>query len=629
MSDDINTAQDNRSWIKWDTPYRKTKQYKKGCKPEFIKIGENSQPIQVDGWTGKRSAIGKIFEHFYDSNKCFMENVDTLEWLGNEDKIPKMIVNSAGREVNRVKIIEDKLFAYPTSTSWTIEKDMLKIFRECEIKDVYYQLRNSENNSEVTNEIQPNFENIYLVNPYPYGPTKQSEAESMINETKNWHYGGRTRPMAESIKIGDVLIMVAKQNTVRCIGIATSEHKFYKNLNTHGVDVNWFTPFGNGFKYNGVGNQQIIRSVGKNSNSDVNGNDIIKEACNKITGLAEFLQLKQEKSNPSGNTQIENAKKKRNRLLNQILYGPPGTGKTYSIKIEVNKIRALDIYNNQSVAPIKDLQKKETKNGIECADYTLVFTTFHPAYGYEEFIEGIRPVIQKENATSGQISYDYHDGIFKELCDLAKKEDNQNKPYFMIIDEINRGNIPKIFGELITLIEDNKRAGNDEEISVTLPYSGNSFTVPNNVHIIGTMNTADKSLTALDTALRRRFTFIEMMPDYKLLNKNIKGINVRKLLKNINKNVEKQGFERSHHIGHAFFMACKDEQDVNDALAYKVIPLLQEYTFDDWEKMSKILFDNEETIKDLLKRHKDSESPAFKIIAGEIIKITQQKTETE
>ena len=295
------------------------------------------------------------------------------------------------------------------------------------------------------------------------------------------------------------------------------------------------------------------------------------------------------------------------QYLNQILYGPPGTGKTYSIIKEVNKIRALGIYNQPAVDSIKNLQKK---------DYTLAFTTFHPAYGYEEFIEGIRP-----NLNKGTISYHIHDGVFKELCDLAK--DKPEEPYFMIIDEINRGNIPKIFGELITLIEYNKRAGNDEEISVTLPYSRNSFTVPKNVHIIGTMNTADKSLTALDTALRRRFTFIEMMPKPELIAKDSNGIinsiTVRNLLTKINENIEKQGFERSHHIGHAFFMSCKNEQDVIDALAYKIIPLLQEYTYDDWEKMSKILFSDKDEMKKLVKTKNSDEQSNFELIASEVI----------
>ncbi len=311
--------------------------------------------------------------------------------------------------------------------------------------------------------------------------------------------------------------------------------------------------------------------------------------------------------------------KQRNRLLNQILYGPPGTGKTYSIKDKVKDILEL-YYDKDEILKFYDKQNKYIDLEKLKKDNTLDFITFHPAYGYEEFIEGIRPYLNKPkpnlnkneetsqtassdseicpnlNKDEGTVSYHIHDGVFKKLCNLAKDnlaKDEPNRPYFMIIDEINRGNIPKIFGELITLIEDNKRGGNPESISVTLPYSSESFTVPNNVHIIGTMNTADKSLTALDTALRRRFIFIEMMPKPELIAKDnndiIDNINVRNLLTDINNNIKKQNFERSHHIGHAFFMNCDGEQDVIYALAYKIIPLLQEYTYDDWENIKKIL----------------------------------------
>ncbi|WP_288382505.1 AAA family ATPase [uncultured Acinetobacter sp.] len=170
-----------------------------------------------------------------------------------------------------------------------------------------------------------------------------------------------------------------------------------------------------------------------------------------------------------------------------------------------------------------------------------------------------------------------------------------SKPYVLIIDEVNRGNISRIFGELITLIEDSKRAGADEELSVTLPYSKQEFTVPNNVYIIGTMNSSDRSLTGLDIALRRRFTFIEMPPQPNLLKDvNIEGINIERLLTVINQRIEIL-LDRDHCLGHANFMSLEQQptlDNLSNIFKQKVIPQLQEYFFDDWAKINLVLNGN-------------------------------------
>ncbi|OYU97399.1 MAG: hypothetical protein CFE21_03655 [Bacteroidetes bacterium B1(2017)] len=212
------------------------------------------------------------------------------------------------------------------------------------------------------------------------------------------------------------------------------------------------------------------------------------------------------------------------------------------------------------------------------------FLTFHQSYSYEDFIEGIKPEL-----SDSDISYKIEEGVFQKMCNRARN-DSANK-YAIFIDEINRGNISSIFGELITLIEDDKRDGKPNQIKATLPYSKKPFSVPNNLYIIGTMNTADRSVEALDTALRRRFSFIEMNPDPETLNKlefKCDGIDLSKLLNAINARIEKL-LDKDYCIGHSYFMTIKDKnkplEELKDIFKNKILPLLQEYFYGDWGKI--------------------------------------------
>lgn len=237
------------------------------------------------------------------------------------------------------------------------------------------------------------------------------------------------------------------------------------------------------------------------------------------------------------------------------------------------------------------------------------FVTFHQSYGYEEFVEGLRPVLNGEGVAEG-VRYEIRPGAFKELCRRARSAPGQR--FAMVIDEINRGNISKIFGELITLIEPDKREGAEHAVSLTLPYSGESFSVPLNVDIIGTMNTADRSLALLDTALRRRFEFVPVMPDCRDepdaplggLRVSIDGrvINVPKMLEAINLRIQAL-YDRDHCIGHAYFTSLKNVADGEDRLVAlqqvfraRILPLLEEYFFEDWGKIRLVLGDNQKPL---------------------------------
>lgn len=381
-----------------------------------------------------------------------------------------------------------------------------------------------------------------------------------------------------------------------------------------------------------------------------------------------------------------------NHSLNTILYGPPGTGKTYnSVNYAVAIIEGKDI---DVIAAENHDEVLKRYNAYKEQDL-IAFTTFHQSYGYEEFIEGIKPVVS-DAADSVTVEYEIADGIFKSFCENSStdnafdqawdklvsewdenpsfekdfklktktvkikwnsqkqrfhrsdnpnmigryadygtvrklyegkkvvanndwqkqllymseamlnllkstyglpeyKEPAENTPKVFIIDEINRGNISKIFGELITLIEDTKRLGKPEETTAILPYSGKPFGVPDNVYILGTMNTADRSIAQIDTALRRRFSFVEMMPDTEVLEGiEVEGINIANMLDIINRRIEVL-YDREHTIGHAFFTVLRAEPTIEKlAIIFKksIIPLLQEYFYEDYKKIRLVLGDN-------------------------------------
>lgn len=287
---------------------------------------------------------------------------------------------------------------------------------------------------------------------------------------------------------------------------------------------------------------------------------------------------------------LEEKEIKLNNISPLILYGPPGTGKTYKMQHEyIDKFSKEDCF----------------------------VTTFHQSFSYEEFVEGLKPVLSSKGETetqSSDVKYEIQKGIFYKACERAAElagfasltkcvkasaDDKEqkmseaiksNKIVLLCIDEINRANISAVFGDLISLIEPSKRIGAKNEMTVTLPYSKEDFAVPANLMIVGTMNTADRSIQLLDSALRRRFRFEELLPDY---NK-ITFETAKTILQKINARICCL-LDKDHQIGHSYFIEAKTDLDVFNALKDCVIPLLEEYFYNDAQKIRQVLNEKDDT----------------------------------
>ncbi len=265
-----------------------------------------------------------------------------------------------------------------------------------------------------------------------------------------------------------------------------------------------------------------------------------------------------------------------------VLYGPPGTGKTFWAERTANDLASLSAFG-QLFEQLDDSQKSEIL-GHGIASGLVRWCCFHPAYGYEDFLEGYRP-----HTVNGQVSFELRDGVFKKLCKDAESAPNRN--FYLIVDEINRGDIPRIFGELLTTLERDKRGKR-----IILPVSQEIFSVPRNVYLLGTMNTADRSISLLDAALRRRFGFVEMMPDGSVLKDSVVGgIALRAWLDALNIRIREHAGRdaRNLQIGHSYLMhigsPVKDLASLKRAIRDDIIPLLEEYCYEDYGTLENIL----------------------------------------
>ena len=268
---------------------------------------------------------------------------------------------------------------------------------------------------------------------------------------------------------------------------------------------------------------------------------------------------------------------------NLILYGPPGTGKTYTTMAEAVRLcRGLNAKDPLLTDPARRRELRAAFDELS-EQGQIGFVTFHQSYAYEDFVEGLRP----EPLVGGGFTLKPRPGVLRRMAEAAEASEEE---HVLIIDEINRANISKVFGELITLMEPEKRLGMREGMRLTLAFSESPFGIPANLHFVGAMNTADRSIALLDTALRRRFEFRELMPKPELLQDTGSdyGVAVDKVLRAINDRIEYL-FDREHQIGHAYFIECDTLAKLDGVMRHKVIPLLKEYFFEDWEKVRQVL----------------------------------------
>jgi len=268
------------------------------------------------------------------------------------------------------------------------------------------------------------------------------------------------------------------------------------------------------------------------------------------------------------NIKVKQSKESNMSMKNIILYGSPGVGKTHNTE----KLIALIEEGIEEKEVFKTIQENKHNNGIDISELKerIKFVTFHQSFGYEDFIEGFRP--------NEEANIKLQDGIFKSICDDANND--RDNAYYLVIDEINRGNISKIFGELITLIEEDKR----DTLEVTLPYSKKPFKIPSNLYIIGTMNSTDKSIALIDIALRRRFTFLKMAPNLALVNYT----GAKDIMAELNKEIT-ETLGADYVLGHSYFMKIQNDDDLDFVLEYKIKPLLEEYFYGDKEGLDAIL----------------------------------------
>lgn len=603
----------------------------------YLKLLEENQPVDINGDQEAKgslrilkSLIADNLNPYIDSSKgLIVKRNGSQEDLASYQKRVDVFLQLNSKKIIKNKENEKKLLLY--TPEWFHSKASEEQFKNIDkiAEDLYANFRNkfspsqlelltgkdvittiflnSENSYNLCHELEYNKDNIFYFgsikngNAFKYGLHYSQKKQTWMTGTST-----NPEPLTENeaivlgTKIRDALLkgceIIKNANQLNTIEDYIDLYQKL-DLQTEGyINKIWFMKyyhiiFPNLFPcfYSKIAQENALKVIGEDPIDNPLGrmgqlNEFVKKCniSNVVFGRIFHTycvsnSIQDEEDNPLVNCLEIRRSPRKNKMhpMNFIIYGAPGSGKTYSTAeyamaiIENRKVDfspKTDADHNSLMEKYKEYKKKGQ----------IVFTTFHQNYGYEEFIQGLRP--DKDSET---MKFQLVDGTFKAIADRAIVDDKNN--YVIIIDEINRANISKVFGELITLIEEDKRWGEVNETSVTL-QSGNVFAVPNNLYIVGTMNSADKSISLIDAALRRRFIFLEQKPDSSL----VKDSTLKAVLDCLNNSLVKELDSTDLLIGHSYFMNKKVE-DLQDIFNNSIIPLLYEYFYDNRKKVAKIL----------------------------------------
>lgn len=533
-------------------------------------------------------------EQYVNSEK-FQQSKGIYIYIGYKHKNGEWYIclgNSENCKECEAKIfIENKKYFNKGNKNFDVKKlygDFVKLMKEFnKIPKEHFVIQNIKDKGENMSNTQA--QNTIPLNQILYGPPGTGKTYSTINKALEILAGDKYKDSLEPTKRDEILQILKELKENPSDKESRQKARGIFNVFKDKGQIAFIT-FHQSFSY-----EEFIEGIKPNTDNPQNmtyevQNGIFKEICEEALKNYQEHQIS---NNKTRDLQI-NAKEifqsyaleLKQKLDNGESINFLNKMKIQSVNINQNgEIKSISIGVDES--PFQSLTQE-----IISRDYLNFKNNKIKTY------KDIKPRYESQSQWHGNAIYYFE--LYKKLQEFEETEYKQDfkpmqkvslKPYILIIDEINRGNISKILGELITLLEPSKRIGSKEELSVTLPYGKENFGVPKNLYIIGTMNTADRSIALLDTALRRRFEFIEMMPDFTLLNKDCEGMDLQELLQKMNARIEFL-LDREHTIGHSFFMEIQSINELKGVFTKKIIPLLQEYFYEDYAKIDAVLNGN-------------------------------------